>query len=238
MGRIYSQAANVVIWLGLSDASSRMALDFLRLRADHGDEAITSIFKANWDENTDKRIDLALRRTLNGRRYWYRLWIIQEILLGTRDIILCFGHDQISWEVLGQALERLRRYLAALPPEPKHKGYLFVYDLRVAVESGNLASLHLIRSIYRSSDSSHNVLRRWLGMSQSAECEKLHNKIYGLLGIVDSDIPVDYEKSIFEFYADTIHYFKHAFWKVQMINSKTIRYAALRPGGNFSERKN
>jgi hypothetical protein len=166
MGRVYSQAASVVVWLGTGNDNSRMALEFLRrVSEEHlDDEAITSIFKAKHIKNTTVKLDLALCETLNGNRYWHRLWIIQEILLGTGDIILCFGRDQISWNIVGKALDRLRQYLNALPPKPDVRDYMKNHDLRVAVEYGGVAILHSIKTMQRSHTPAPIILRGLLAL--------------------------------------------------------------------------
>ena len=112
-------------------------------------------------------LDPALRETLSGNPYWKHLCIIQEILLGTTEIILYFEHDSISWHILHVALGRLRQCLKTLAPEPSDKGYLKIYDLSVAVEHGGAAGLDMIRDLLmsRQGSSSTSILRRLLGMA-------------------------------------------------------------------------
>ena len=209
MGQVYSQASRVVVWLGGECDNSRVALDFLRQVAQQtlSDEEITSIFKAH----KYPTLDLAMRQILCGRSYWDRLWILQEILLGTADITLHFGLDAISWQTLRLSIERLKHYLNSLAPEPKYKDYLSIPDLRVAVEYGVAAKLDSIKNLLSSDgNSTPGVLRLLLGLAQRAKCCKWSDKIFGLLGMVDFSMPVDYDKKPFELYSESMHYFKNA----------------------------
>jgi hypothetical protein len=211
MGKVYSQAMRVAVWLGPGNKDSLMALPFLHRLAeeDLNHETITSIFQEKKVKNQGIRLDLALRATLNGNPYWYRLWIIQEIFLA-RDAILHFGHETVSWATLGKALPRLRRYLEALPPKPDPLPHLAIGDLGMAVKYGGAAKMQLIKSISNSPATSDNVLRRLLGLAQRAECTKMQDRIYGLIGMTNLDIPVDYDKTISELYLDAMFHFRNA----------------------------
>ena len=61
-----------------------------------------------------------------------------------------------------------------------------------------------------SQNNSPIVLRRLLGLATRAECFLVHDRIYGLLGMTDVEIPVDYNKDIFELYMDAMFYFRDA----------------------------
>jgi hypothetical protein len=218
MGRVYSQAATVVIWLGLAYKETDMALEFLhRLETEPSmkDEDITPSMYAL---TNGPRLDYALARTLSGRGYWDRLWILQEVVLGTKDALVCVGHDRISWDTLGVCIVRLRRYLRSLPTKPGAKGFQNNTDLRWAVEYGTAANLHDIKLMRKlnpqsdceSSNPPGNPVRYILGLAQIAECDKLHDKIYGLLGMVDFNMTVDYERDIFDLYSEALHHFRTA----------------------------
>jgi hypothetical protein len=215
MGRVYSQATRVVVWLGLANDYSKVALKAIRWLATAllsgktiNDDEITSVFK----EHKEPKLDIVLREEFNGRSYWSRLWIMQEILLGTKEISLCFGHDSISWDVLHIAFDRLRQYLETLPPEPTYKEYLSIPDLSVAVEEGGAAGLDLIRNptMFPKAQPAAGSLRRLLGMAQRQECQELSDKVFGLLGMTDFDMPVEYNKQPFEIYSESMHYFQKA----------------------------
>lgn len=92
MAQIYEQAERVVVWLGPSDASSKLAFDLLP-------------FPHKWvgfaQKSTDPEVlaegnqKLAAFYSLLTRKYWRRLWIIQEFLFA-KDFVLQCGNDSCS----------------------------------------------------------------------------------------------------------------------------------------------
>ncbi|KAE9376096.1 HET-domain-containing protein, partial [Stipitochalara longipes BDJ] len=72
MGKIYSCATSVCVWLGLPDSSSYSAMLMLR-----GNQTLQEM-RASLDNDRFKWHSVA---RLCERDYWTRLWIIQEIVL-------------------------------------------------------------------------------------------------------------------------------------------------------------
>jgi hypothetical protein len=82
MGDIFSIAAYVLVWLGPWNDSSNFATDCIvhaNLNAD-AENVFPETFK-------QKRADSV--RSLLNRRYWKRVWIIQELILAREIIVLC-----------------------------------------------------------------------------------------------------------------------------------------------------
>lgn len=95
---IYGRADRVCIWLGEGDASSRMALKFIKkevLQLQNFDELCESE-KAS--EKWGALLDLM-------QRPWFsRRWVVQEIALARKAIVYC-GGDKISWKKFAVAVE-------------------------------------------------------------------------------------------------------------------------------------
>ncbi|KAK3312735.1 hypothetical protein B0H66DRAFT_607796 [Apodospora peruviana] len=83
MGKIYTQAAYVVVWLGQADLNSDLAADYIK------NDSTTSSDSSMLD------IEQAVHSFLL-RPYWSRVWIFQEIMLA-RDIIFLCGHKSFTW---------------------------------------------------------------------------------------------------------------------------------------------
>lgn len=100
MPRIYSEASNVCIWLGIGDESSSLAVELVQKIA-----AENNFFKfielditpAHW---------LAFTQLMKSS--WFRRrWVIQEIGLANRATIHC-GTDSCSWENFSYAVAPYR----------------------------------------------------------------------------------------------------------------------------------
>jgi hypothetical protein len=96
MGRIYSQASKVIVWLGEADSTSSLAVSVI---------SISSV--SDYSSAAEKLKKLSAVLKLCRREYWTRLWIIQEVLLAA-DIILCCGSESFSWDSLSRLISSLR----------------------------------------------------------------------------------------------------------------------------------
>jgi len=97
MGDIYSQAARVVAWIGEDDSEARKGCAFLS-------ELTSCSIERYCPPGGDCQCwqDRGKWATLSGlctRSYWFRLWIIQEVLLASDLLIQC-GPLSFQWEEL------------------------------------------------------------------------------------------------------------------------------------------
>lgn len=97
MGRIYSEAQRVVVWVGESDDSSASAF-----------RAVSSTLVPH-QRHVGKRAysigqDFETMRPFWTRDYWNRLWIIQELVLA-RDILLQCGDSHVEWSKMASFFE-------------------------------------------------------------------------------------------------------------------------------------
>ncbi|EPE35676.1 hypothetical protein GLAREA_05013 [Glarea lozoyensis ATCC 20868] len=94
MGRIYSQASCVLIWLGPPDAEIENTMLALQ---------IEGALEGRQYEQFPKDIALGLQRILS-RPWWHRIWVIQEHVLANADAIVGCGHTWLGWTQLSSAL--------------------------------------------------------------------------------------------------------------------------------------
>ncbi|KAH7078181.1 heterokaryon incompatibility protein-domain-containing protein [Paraphoma chrysanthemicola] len=92
MFKIYSRAANVVIYLGDAEQDSDMAIDFIKECDDP-----TSNSSSLSHPKSDALVQ-ALEKFF--RRHWFtRIWVIQEAMLLTNGIVYC-GSKSLSWSAI------------------------------------------------------------------------------------------------------------------------------------------
>jgi len=96
IGQIYQQANNVCVWLGESDDSSKLALEFIPriLNLSSLDNEVRDGAKLNsW----------RALRDLMSRKWFSRRWVIQEIAFAKNSTIHC-GDDIIHWADFADAV--------------------------------------------------------------------------------------------------------------------------------------
>lgn len=89
MGRIYSQAIQVIVWLGEGKSGADNALDVL--------STTLLLAKSNRLSNqfTDTEVVTALDSIL-ASPYWHRMWTVQEFVLA-KQIVLTYGKSRLIW---------------------------------------------------------------------------------------------------------------------------------------------
>lgn len=216
MGRIYKSAASVVAWIGevvvsMEDdadlgAISRRVISttsnespgsmwrqdrlkistFLELLKILGAEFQSSGCKHIHDPSGYDRGNWWMEKIANHlsrRSYWERTWIIQEILLASK-LILQYGEFKFNSCCVGSQI------IEAVGSTPTTKILLRQQSLPAAEKDCKLSSL--------------------LGWSKKSLASNPKDKIYALLGLVDTDIHVDYTKSLQDIYHDVVETYLRA----------------------------
>ncbi|EXK81565.1 hypothetical protein FOQG_13983 [Fusarium oxysporum f. sp. raphani 54005] len=109
MHHIYREADQVIAWLGNGDESSdlicRLMRDTGRALRSNDLEALRRLYSGNKEEGS---IDIEAAKTAFHdycqRRYWQRLWIMQEFAVGRRIAIACGGWI-VKYDLIDQTLE-------------------------------------------------------------------------------------------------------------------------------------
>lgn len=112
MRDIYGDAYSVIAWLGEEKNDSNEAIQLLFDLLDAS--------KANLGPGIEAKLQSEPRYLRTGwialnqlmkREYWYRLWIIQEVDLGSPGTIIRCSDVSINWESFCQAIGFLYDYL-------------------------------------------------------------------------------------------------------------------------------
>jgi hypothetical protein len=122
MHSIYSQAINVVIWLGEPSSDIELVLGFLQFHGHGHDLHILPTFafeKETWIRNdAPGRLLLALKRFI--RLPWFtRIWTVQEWALARATTIHC-GKYEIDGELLNRCAENVTRHALTCCREGSH----------------------------------------------------------------------------------------------------------------------
>jgi hypothetical protein len=100
MGSIFTQAFEVVVWLGPSSANSDLGFRFLHELASHVQNPDRFMWLQSIAEDTAYFDRWKAFRDLILRPWWKRAWVVQEFVLG-RTTVFCCGHSQMD----GQTME-------------------------------------------------------------------------------------------------------------------------------------
>ena len=222
MGSIYEEAHSVLIWLGKESDDSNLAMQALedwdwcrRTTIQHlfaTEGKITDIFLARGTTSVVTWNSQQVRGILSlcERKYWSRMWIIQEIMLASRIEIHC-GPKILEW----YKLEQLYYYLNTQPNVQKDMDTPFHNAIRAspAVRTSPVMAIVKIRAVGMPTAQ----LRRWhkefsiedlMETYGDHECEDVRDKVYALLGVTTCgfSIVVDYRKQVKDILLDVFYF--------------------------------
>lgn len=238
MDKIYSEASQVLIYLGNMDPSVEGAMETMR-RADwQYPNFTTSPRDPSWliltvwsalkkDEiNWDPIINLL-------RRPWFRrTWVFQEAVLARRGRVIC-GDQSIPWAVLERSVE-------AMTLHKDHFMDIPAYESMDSIISGIslMASTRLIRHRDRMTLLPHVWLRRQLLTgsrlysqgdlklldlileSRSFLCTNPRDKVFGSLGVTTEDTRSEYLKADYSLSPEDV-FRKFVLWDI--LNNDSLR---------------
>jgi hypothetical protein len=217
MGRIYSKAKHLVIWLGPGNKDADATLDILALWKEQGEKSFDTWFTAN---NPANKRDWAYRdlEMLFATPWFERAWIVQEYVLGalntsahgtsSEPVIFCCG------------TRRIRDLLSNIPSVVD-----FLRNCPGIVNLVNAGRLFGMRHWYK-----HRRFKTELGLdsfkavyllkavAQSWQCHVTdpRDRIYSCLGLIDAyfnddfggyvpaGLIVDYNASVDEVYSSFV----------------------------------
>ena len=204
MRSIYQAARDVVIWLGPEESGDATAINLLRAMA-------TSVA-----EGTEEALELSLRRDpdqfgagswralgqLLNKRYWNRLWIIQEIVMGgAKSPVLC-GDRVITWGEIyhgvftfGSRIDDLM--FSLVEKETKEAGLVYRGLNRL-----KFTHLWLEQEVQAGAGLNHYM--SMLDLARKSYVSEPRDRVYGILGIVPKEvadlIDVDYDMELAQVY--------------------------------------
>jgi hypothetical protein len=203
MGMIYHQATRVIIWLGSSDAVSKLAFELLSSPTEW-----SKCTKTPSAQDPVKRLErdnrLKAILSLFSRDYWSRLWIIQEVVMA-RDFILMCGDDKCSGFRFSWFMELFRGLdLMPLPPTQTNWAIVDVINHSVPARLCQIRKMSEPESSIRQkrhfgdagSGFAPQVLFGMFSEFKTSKCEDQRDKVFGFhslaMACCKSSIPIDY----------------------------------------------
>jgi hypothetical protein len=216
MGSIYSQAREVLVWLGPEKDNSDLAMDLFEEMSQYtlkgGIKGALLQKMGRWiylrGRKTESlgmdELEPELRAILawTERTFWKRIWIVQEIQLAQK-LSICCGSKLLSDKTLTNA----RSYMdMQYPPQLQDPHHLHADLVKKISESQAFKLLEL-------RDSSHHQqptisLKDWLYICKHSNCTDLRDRVYALLGLAsdcrNNELVADYSKSVAQVCTDVL----------------------------------
>ncbi|KAF5577137.1 heterokaryon incompatibility het-6 [Fusarium pseudocircinatum] len=217
MRDIYGSAWAVIAWLGEASFRSSSAIQLIRDLSALSKAGCGSQIEACLRSDPDYLGNgcwLAMH-DLMKRPYWYRLWIIQEIIMGASATWIRCGTVSIDWTSFCAGISFLEEHLWLVKDE-----LLIKERLAATSENGPAWSVMGIHLVYQDlsplSDREENggqypSFGRLLDISNTAECSDPRDKVYALVGLMSAavadSLQPDYTLPVRHAYAATARSF-------------------------------
>ena len=210
MRQVYATAADVLVWLGVSTPQSDLAMDYVARQSSSSNGKSNGKSTGKILSNMEKYKDHQRWTNEEGeaflrlcrKRYWSRVWIVQEIMNARHIIVFC-GSKSFDWECLTNIFLSLKSirllgqfalYYHGREIEDSEAAVLVMekhsWDNRPQIEGNGICLSTLIERYHHS------------------ECTNILDKVYGLLGLSsDADyFEVDYRKSTETVYNEVLEF--------------------------------
>jgi hypothetical protein len=182
MGEIYKAATRTLAWLGEDLEDNGMALTFLEWLSEVKDKDDESLSALHWD---GFKAQASAFRRLVKRRWFFRVWISQEVAL-SQSIIMMYGHRSFQWSSFVASMPETNR-LAHLAWTPSRNGGLIYFP------GMNIISMEQMRSSYRRIG--HVPVCFLMRNSEDRECREPIDRAWALLGVMNEDLRQRLERS-------------------------------------------
>lgn len=175
MGHIYSEAQRVLIWLGRGHIQAPALCNWILHQS--RDECPAALL-SHWDQ---------VRRD----PYWYRAWIVQEVLLSKSVVVILPGVG-IDYCLLGRAIAKYTD-LSRIEQESAAQLWTFWDDhwRKPRDRAQAHSTVHWLRH-----ERDHNRFWELIHLQKTSKCADKRDRVYSLLGLVSGDLQftVDYDE--------------------------------------------
>jgi hypothetical protein len=197
MGRIYSQAKQVIVWIGAASSSSDVAMKFIQKVYAKFQVKVSKYAMDEFVTDSDYNRQWKALTELCDRRYWKRRWVIQEIALAHKCVIQC-GDSILQWDAFESVCLEIAKPNEFHPDRPEPLNFVSLRQ-SLAVKMGTLRCRHE-RNAYG--------LQYLLEVFEESHCKESRDKIYSILSLVEfsfsQKLLADYQKELFEVYVDVM----------------------------------
>ncbi|KLO88643.1 uncharacterized protein LW93_4453 [Fusarium fujikuroi] len=226
MRQIYTSAAKVYVWLGQEDENSNIAMRFVAAQASKPLRPRGSGYHSLWPRQEGKAL-----HALCDRRYWRRMWIIQE-LLHANDITVWCGSLSFSWD----DLEKLYLKLKTI----EESNWLAHHEYHLMVMQSSAAVMVWQRAHWRHPDTPVPSLQTLVEIFRDWQCTDLRDKVFALSGMAteESTLERDYALTTREVYFAVLRHIEGPQEQFRALLSQIFGLAGLEvdlPGQNMVE---
>lgn len=197
MKHIYGDAREVIAWIGEEANNSDQAIDLLKALSDAGSKDCGEQLEERLREDPDYLGfgGWSALHDLMHREYWRRVWIIQEVILGSSSVVLRCGGSSIYWTTFCGGIGFLFEYLWTV------KDLILEQEMsrrqpgqRRRATWGTIPFHLVFRDLWPLSrneeyaGSDHLSFGQLLDLANAGHSQDLRDKVYGLVGIMDSKV--------------------------------------------------
>ncbi|KAK7188478.1 ankyrin and het domain protein [Paraphaeosphaeria sporulosa] len=213
IGDIYKHAERVVVWLGVEDDATAMAVELMKRFAALNPAArsarvLQSRFSpASQDPLFDPRHWHAMARFFE-RNWFERAWIIQEITFARWAIVLC-GQHTLKWDEITTMSKFMATDFSATSIWSKYFEIAANTDVEFAVSvrarRANFPAKLAATKANQLSSSGDGLLYALI-RSRVSKCQDARDKVYSQLRLGTADIIPTYEKDVAQVYITAATY--------------------------------
>lgn len=198
MRELYSTAWTVIAWIGVWPPGdlARHAVPFLRILASlREDQRDLQTLRTGRGEPSTGAYLCALHELMQ-QGYWFRLWIIQELVMGASSTVLRYGDDIMDWDTFLRGIGVLYDGFNWQFKDAELKRELRSRTVRHG-RAWRPYSSHLVhfdlRQLSRAAEKGTRRLgfRRLLDIANGAKCSDVRDKVFGLVGMMDSAVAAE-----------------------------------------------
>lgn len=187
MGRIYSTASGVRMWVGTEDDHADQAFELIRRCAMPGQTSADVAANVIWNEAGTRAVTKLLQRD-----YWNRMWVFQEIVLAREAVVHC-GKHRVPWSSL--------RWLDAVSSE--HKLWREAQIEKPWILQFRKALFRIAHFCISAEEARH--INNVLHPTRHLQCQDPRDKLYALRGVCEAltdIVEVDYSVPVRTVFTD------------------------------------
>ncbi|KAH8763092.1 hypothetical protein F5883DRAFT_113116 [Diaporthe sp. PMI_573] len=213
MGKIYSGASLVRMWIGTESDSAAQAFDLIHQCGQVGEKS-EELVAATVIQN--EAATKALTKLLE-RDYWNRMWVFQEIVLAKGAVVHC-GRLQAPWSTLRWLDVVSSRHVPWLSAQTEHP---WIFEFRKAL-------FRIAHFCISPGEARH--INNVLHPTRNLQCQDPRDKLYALHGVCEAlkgIVEVDYSVPVRDVFT--------AFAKNQILQERNLSPLLLVSGPHSME---
>jgi hypothetical protein len=217
MGDLYSQATSAMLWLGEEEANSDMAFFTINFLAEELlkvegwmqclDDRFPSLLQSTTKENFSRYLNEYVDSVplvawdavvaLTSREYWFRVWIVQELML-PRDVVIYCGSQVLPWDTFDRFVRLVAIGIVGrathIRPETDLPRLSFAEKLKPMMRSWSIRSS--ASNGFRRCETMHEFIEM-LDTFSHLKATDARDRIYGLaafapeLNFIDYSVPTE-----------------------------------------------